>query len=271
MGLENSIKTAIEWVRKEPAVLLPGLLNWIPALILSLLLIQVAPGIQAILAENPQNPIQALLSHSSELLALVLSALGILILLSIVGFVLQSIVYLTLAACAGPLRNGKELKIGEALCLARNKLGRYLGAQLLLFLAVSSVILDLILIGVLLLISVVGIILLVLLIIPTILAFVLAIVALSALLLFLPAVIIYGNPSGAWDSIKQAWAFVDRNKMGAALLVILVMATHAVFNSIAQAAGLFGGSILGLLVQLVVGTLAMLVATAYWIEEKGNT
>ncbi|MBI5225975.1 hypothetical protein HY994_01910 [Candidatus Micrarchaeota archaeon] len=267
MGLEQSIKAAVAWSRREPAIYLAGVLNWIPGLVFSIVAVSAAPWIRDIIASNSKNPLSAIMAHSQEILGLIVPLLGLLVALVIVAVSAKAWVALALAHAAKQFHQGETLSLRDAFAAARKRWLSLIVAEIWLLLIVLAITLLAVLITVVLIISIVGIIVLAILAIPAGLALIVGGIAVAAAMLFLPPILAF-TESGAWDGLKSAFRFVDQHKMASAGLVLLAAMTQMILSAIVNALGGPMGSVLELLVQLFVGTLSALVATGYWLDAQ---
>jgi len=94
MGFENALKNPLGWMRREPAVFLLAIINWLPGLLLLPAAFTLLPTVRRLLAESNGDFTALITQHGGELLQSALPFLLVGIGVAIASMLLRALVSL---------------------------------------------------------------------------------------------------------------------------------------------------------------------------------
>lgn len=271
MGFEDALKQPLHWMRKEPAVFLLGIILWLPGLLLLPLAFSAFPTIQRLMIESGNDVLALLTRHGGELLQALLPLLIALLIVAIVSALVKVFANLALANAVAQLRQGKPLRLTDALSEAKPRWATLVVAALMAVALMLAVVLAIILLALLTLaaltIPILGILVLIVAILIGLAALLISSVAFSAAFLLLP-VIVSQRPVGAFDAVREAFSFINRLKIQSVGLWLIVIVVQSVLGQLIVAAlpHLWLVLILSMLVELLTFTWANLFAAEFWFQ-----
>ncbi len=275
MGFADAIKGPLEWMWKEPAVLLAPIIGWLPGLLLFPALTPLFPYAKEALAKSSGDVFGYLKAHFSELIAVLLPLAAAILAVVILSVLANLFVSLALSEAARQKRSGGALSLGGAYSFAKGRWLRLLWACVVSFFVLLAAAIVLFIVGIAgvaaAAIPIIGWLIAAIAIIAVVLAFIVFGVAASAVFCFLPSVVAFTENTGL-DAFKVSLFFARNFPGQVALLLVIFWAANAV---IGQIVGAFF-PILWLLVpasmvlNLVSSTWSGLTAASFWMEYGGS-
>ncbi|MBI2445121.1 hypothetical protein HYV43_01905 [Candidatus Micrarchaeota archaeon] len=275
MGFENALKNPLTWMRREPAVFLLAVINWLPGLLLLPAAFTLLPTVRRKLAESNGDFTALITQHGGELLQASLPFLLIGIVVLIASMLLRALVSLALVNAAAQLRQEKQLRLSDALANAKNRWGTLVVADLIATLLFIVAFLACVLLLVLAIASAavpfVGILLALILGVAFLAALIVSAFGFSAAYQILPAVVAE-NKAGAWTAVKEALGFVWKFKLQSAGFVLIIFLAQYALGQVGMAG--FPNLILvigvGMLSEMLLQTWTGLYSAEFWSQYAGK-
>lgn len=275
MGFEDAIKNPLSWMRREPAVFLLAVINWLPGLLMLPLAFALLPTVQRLLAQSNGDFLTLLTQHGGELLQAALPFFLVGLVVLILSMLVRALVSLALAHAAAQLRDNQPLRLSDALQAAKSRWGTLIAsaffATLLFLAAFLACVLLLVLAVASVAIPVLGILLALVLGLAFLAALIAAAFGFSAAYFLLPAVVAE-NKGGAWDAVKSALQFVWTFKLQSIGFVIIIMLAQYALGQLGMAAFplLALVIVLGMVSELLLQTWTGLYAAEFFFQYGGK-
>lgn len=271
MGFEDALKNPIYWMRREPAVFLLAVINWLPGLLMLPIAATTLPQVQKLLAKADNDVTVLFTRHFGELIQTILPSIVIGVIVLVAAALVKALISLALANAAVQLRESKPLRLSDALTEAKNQWARLLLAILAsvaLFLGVFAVIVLLFVLAFFAASApVIGILLAIILAIAAIVVALIAAVAFSTMFLILPACIVSQN-TGAQSTVKSVFEFVKAHKLQSAGLFVLVAIVQYGLGQVSFAGFPYLWIVIpmSMLVDVLASTWTGLFAAEFWFQ-----